>query len=856
MNNFDKILKNDLVNCHYPFFWLYGGETVENVVASVQRAADMGCDGITVEPRGFKDFDKRWWELFDAIVEKCVETGLKIIVLDEDDIGPTGHAFGALLKPENDHLRRKSVYETHVDIIGPRKVDLVVGKPHMWTKTQREDKVIGCFLYKRTDGKNGIDISSAVDLMGNIKDGILSCSVPEGDYRIVYIYAGSRFSEINKDDFVDMCDADSVDFMIKNVYELYEKKYGKYFGSTIIGFFSDEPFLGNAYVYCSTGKGVHEDTQIGHWGITLPINDNIVKRVNDIFGEDCTKYYPSLWYWDEKISPKFRNAYMNVVADLYKECFTQKLGKWCKDRGLLYTGHVLEDNNLHTRMGDGPAHYFRSQQGQTIPGMDIVLHQIMPGFADVNIGGYGAYMYDSEFYHYILGKMSSSAAHTYPEYNKQAMCEVTIGYGFAEGSQLAKWLFDYLLVRGVNFMVPGAIASTFPDIVHAPHFGEKEGREPQAEGFAKILKYSKKVISALDKTNHIQNAAILYHAQAEWMNDTGDYMLMQVPAKILYDAHIDFDILSEDLLPDIKVENGKCKLMETYDVIVVPYAKKLPVELLNQLSALKDKGANIVFVDDLPADCDKNFTAVKQQDLVKYFMDNNYFDITVDNFKLLRHYHAEKDGVHTYMFFNESATDVFDGEICTSNDGNYNVYDLLNDRYYKGNGSKIKIRLEPYESCMVVYEEDRGFADYVNFDALNKQILTPEYTVKNYDFMDMKTLVEERTMKELVSFSSIKPDFSGKITYSAKINLKKADVAFIKIEGVGENAKLYLNGKCCGHAICKPFAFDVSSAVKDGENELFVEVFTTIANSVKDPVSMYVPMSPTGIWGEVSYLYK
>ena len=76
-------------------------------------------------------------------------------------------------------------------------------------------------------------------------------------------------------------------------------------------------------------------------------------------------------------------------------------------------------------------------------------------------------------------------------------------------------------------------------------------------------------------------------------------------------------------------------------------------------------------------------------------------------------------------------------------------------------------------------------------------------------------------MDKLVAFSSINPNFSGKITYSAKINVKKANKAFIKIEGVGENAKLYLNGKCCGHAICKPFAFDVSDAVKEGENELF-----------------------------------
>lgn len=855
MNNIDRILNNDLTKCHYPFFWLYGEETVENVVAAVNRAADMGCDGITVEPRGFQDFEKRWWELFDAIVETCVERNIKIIVLDEDYHGPTGHAFGALLKPENAHLRRKSVYEAHVDVIGPANIDLVVGRTAMWTPTKVQDDLIGCYLYKRTDDKNGIDISGGVDLMPNINKGILSCEIPEGNYRVVYVYAGSKYSEINKDDFIDMCDAESVDLLIKTVYDLYEERYGKYFGSTIIGFFSDEPFLGNAYVYCSTGRGIHEDTRIGRVGQTVPINQNIIDRVKAVYGDDFIKYIPSIWYWDEEISPNFRNVYMNVIADLYSECFTQKLGAWCKDRGLLYTGHVLEDNNLHTRLGDGPAHYFRSQFGQTLAGMDIVLHQIMPGFADVNLGGYGAYLYENEFYHYILGKLASSAAHTYPEYNGKSMCEVTIGYGWAEGSQLAKWLFDYLLVRGTNFFVPGAIASTFVDNIHAPHFGEKDGREPQQEGFAKILDYSKKVVTAFDGTTHICNALLLYNAQAEWMNKD-EYMLMQSPAKRLYDAHIDFDILSEDLLDNIKVVDGKCTLIETYDVIVVPYAKYLPKFLIEKLTSLIDQGADVVFVNAQPENTEKTLTVVDESALAQYCIDKNYVDITVDGFKFLRHYHAEKDGVHTYMFFNEHATNTFDGEICTKQDGDYNVYDFITGKHYHGVGNKIKLRLEPYQSCIVVYEQDRGYLSYVNYDKLSKQVLTPDFKVQAYDYMNMNEISAEQQMTDIIPYSKVNPEFSGKLVYTAKVQLKKTDVAFIKIDGVGENAKLYLNGKFCGHAICKPFAFDVSDAVLEGENDLRIEVYTTIANAVKDPVSMFVPLSPTGIYGEIKYLYK
>jgi hypothetical protein len=72
---------------------------------------------------------------------------------------------------------------------------------------------------------------------------------------------------------------------------------------------------------------------------------------------------------------------------------------------------------------------------------------------------------------------------------------------------------------------------------------------------------------------------------------------------------------------------------------------------------------------------------------------------------------------------------------------------------------------------------------------------------------------------------------------------------------VGENAVLFVNGKNCGHAICKPFAFDITDAVKDGENQINIEVYTTLANSERDPVSMFVPMAPTGISGDIKILF-
>lgn len=863
MNNIDKIINKEYIACHFPFLWLYGGENVEDVVSAVNRAKELGVDGITIEPRDFKGFDSEgcteWFTLLSAIIEKAYELGLKVIIVDEDSKCPTGHAFGAVNKPENAHLKRKSIVESHVDVIGPCEIDLVVGKPKVydgepWEREPVKDEVIGCYLYPRIDKNNGIDTTNSIDLTNNIKDGILSCSIPEGNYRIMYFYAGARFSTMYKDDFIDMLDSESVDLLIHGVYDMYERRYQKYFGNTIIGFFSDEPFIGNGYPYCRTGYGRNQDTRIGHTGITFPYNKNIKERLDGIYGENSLKYFPSLWYWDDEISPEFRKNYMNVISILYKECFSTRVGEWCRKRGLMYIGHVLEDNNLHARIGNGPGHYFRSQQGQSMAGMDIVMHQIMPGFADSNLGGYGADLYNTEFYHYILAKLASSATHTHKEFNGKSMCELTIGYGWAEGTQLAKWLFDFLLVRGTNFFVPGCSVATFPDNIHAPHFGADGGVEPQQQGFKELLEYSRKVATAFDGTEHICNALILYHAQAEWMSD--DYMLMERPAKKLYDNHIDFDILSDDLLDEIIVANTKLQIKETYDCLVVPYAKYLPKDILDKLYDLKVKGADVVFIDGLPQDCDYSFKVVLLENIATYFTESNYIDVKADGFHLLRHYHAIKGGVHIYQFFNESINQKFNGMVYTGKTGNYNVYNFALNKFYSGDGDKVRLSLEPYESCIVVYEDDRGFEPFIDLDALNNLIIDAEYKVRLYDYKDMSKCVKEFSTRELNAISRMDRTFSGKIIYEFDCELSKAKNAYIKFEHCGENAKLTVNDMDCGFAICPPFIFDVSKAIKDGKNKFKIEVFTTLANSIRDHVSMYVPIAPTGISGKIEYKYK
>ena len=69
-----------------------------------------------------------------------------------------------------------------------------------------------------------------------------------------------------------------------------------------------------------------------------------------------------------------------------------------------------------------------------------------------------------------------------------------------------------------------------------------------------LMEYTNKMCHLLSGGRHIATAAILYHAEAEWAG--GNYMFTEVPAKVLYDQQIDFDIVWADiLLSNAKVED-------------------------------------------------------------------------------------------------------------------------------------------------------------------------------------------------------------------------------------------------------------------------------------------------------------
>lgn len=213
------------------------------------------------------------------------------------------------------------------------------------------------------------------------------------------------------EDYINMVDRASVAQLIDAVYEPHFEHLGDEFGKTILGFFSDEPGFANEKG--TTGPDGISDTLIGKATAPLPWSAELERRLRAALGERYLAELPHLWD-REPAGAHVRHVYMDIASTLYKECFCDQLGDWCRARGVQYIGHVIEDKDCHARLGVGAGHYFRAVGGQDMAGVDIVIDQLVPGM-DRGLHSYGRGVWDLEFYNYVLPKLGSSAAHLDPK---------------------------------------------------------------------------------------------------------------------------------------------------------------------------------------------------------------------------------------------------------------------------------------------------------------------------------------------------------------------------------------------------------------------------------------------------------
>jgi hypothetical protein len=843
-----------------PFYWQHGNHR-DKIPEQIARIRASGCRALCVEARPHPDFCREgWWGDMDCIIAECEKRGMKVWILDDKHF-PTGYANGAL-EAKHPELRPWNLVERHVDVMGPAPDNAIFVPP---PQEGDDETLVEAVAYRRAKAPGQKMEGAPVILTDNVRDGTLFWDIPEGCWRVFFLRK-SRRGLIHKN-YIDLINPDSCAVQIEEVYEQHWQHYASHFGKTIAGFFSDEPGFANVLAGQHLEDRGMYDYRIGQEGLALPYNDALRARMSDELGEDAAPFLGELWY-ESPHAHLTRLAYMNALTTLYHDCFSRPVGDWCRAHGVEYIGHIIEDMNAHGRMGYGPGHYFRALEGQDMGGIDIVLHQVMPGFADymhtaIGLGG----AYDPDFFDYVLAKLAASISHQCPHMRGRAMCEVFGAYGWAEGAPFMRWLLDFLLVRGVNHFVPHAFSPEYPDPDCPPHFGA-EGHDPQFDGFIALMGYANKASHLLTGGRHVASAALLYHAEGEWMSTYGKAMLMQEPARALYDAHLDFDIVCADtLLANAHVvppvQNGQAarapssRLVigeENFAALVVPAAEYLPPPLVERIAAFRAKGLPIIFAGGVPNGIDASPTPLDAlADAVRAVGGT---DISFDgDFPLLRAYHIVRDGHDVFMFFNEAFAKRAETTARLPVRGRFARLRLLEDFAAAdvADNGEINLDLLPGQSEILVFGDDADLP----CAAVHAQWreLRPTYTV---EIADSENLSEFRPLcvtDKLFNIGAPEhlPDFAGKARYTFSLEVDNAGSnAAIDLGQVGQTARMWVNGEYAGIRVAAPYRFEIGGLLRKGENTIVVETADTLARKVRDRFSEYLQIPPAGMIGPVT----
>ena len=850
------ILNGREANYLLPFYWQRGDHT-DTIPQEMQMIYDSGCRAVCVESRPHPDFaGEGWWRDMDIILAEAKKRDMQVWLLDDDKF-PTGHATGLLAK-KYPHLRQWNLMETHVDVAGPMKGGSVI-----FAKESPDRVFLGAYAYKRYADKDetceyeGICLNEFVDR----ENGFIDWDVPEGVWRIFCYYKARVGMHPMAGGYIDMINPESVRVLIEAVYEPHYEHYKEYFGNTFVGFFSDEPCFGNQLYKTSKRLGATFQYTVGKDGLALPWNGNVEKIMTEKLGYSPIPYLNLLWYEDDANGDRqseLRYAYMDTITNLYSECFTKQLADWAHEHGVMYIGHIIEDMNC--RLGPGAGHYFRALKWQDMSGMDIVLHQVIPGMSKyTHSASVGFGRCSGDFYHNVLGKLCASLAHLNPDMQGRAMCEVFGAFGYGEDSSFLKFLMDFLLVRGMNHFVPHAFSSRYPDTDCPPHFGVK-GRDPSFEAFTALMKYTNKVSHLLLGATHKANAALLYFMDSDWASRFGNAMLDETVAEKLYDAHIDYDIVPHDILQGASVESGKLHISDEYfDCLIVPYADHIAKVELDTLKSLKEQGLPVYFINEMPENADFVGEVVALDDLVSKMQANGMTDVIVeDGYETLRIYHCVRDGKDIFMFANEDVSKTVDTVVTLPCSGDYARLDILNDKYTSGTviDGKLSLVLAPNQSNIVVFGDKAGFEDEYEID--KTVTVSPKFTLELADNTNMSCFVKIGEYDEFFNVTNAKhyPRFAGKMRYTFDLDVDvTAKRVFIDLGTVGQNATLKVNGTDCGIRITKPYAFEITNAVKDGKNTFEVIVSNTLVRDNPDRFSQFLLLAPSGLLGDITLKY-
>ena len=849
----------------FPFMWMHG-EDEDTIRRYIRAIRESNLAALCVESRPHPDFmGPLWWRDMDIVLDEARKLDMQVWILDDSHF-PTGYAAGAMKDAPDELCRQSLVYQMLACPKSGEWMEVSLSdKAPAFQPTLMEQYAVDWSKARRFDDDRLMGIV-AVKNGGNIQDGLLDLSaaigretlrfqVPEGGWKLCLLYLTRNRGP--QRDYINMMSAASCRKLIDAVYEPHWAHYKKEFGTTIAGFFSDEPEIGNGHLY-EMGKPVWQ-MEDQAW------SDEVAAALKEALGPEWVKHLPLLWQqdFDPSACAKARLAYMDAVTRLVQKNFSEQIGAWCRSHGVRYIGHLIEDNNQHTRTGSSLGHYFRGLAGQDMAGIDDIGGQVLPQGEWNGPFGVRGEPRNGRFYHFVLGRLGASLAAVDPSKRGDCMCEIFGNYGWEEGVRLEKYLADHFLVRGVNHFVPHAFSmKAYPDSDCPPHF-YAHGHNPQFRHFGALMAYMDRVCALLKRGTPRAEVAILYNAESDWM---GRCMPLEDIAEPLARSQIGYDFLPADVFADREryrtdLKHGLTVNGRSYRALILPACDFLPPVVEAALPLLRAQGVRVIDAGAVPPVMLKD--ALSDLGLRDAAVVPANGDI--------RALCVEGEGT-AWLLVNEGRA-PWQGYIDLPDRGPCYLYDAWRDGWLPAeaedwdNGTRVRCALAPLHSAAVIFgARPEGLPRLPEPFEGEERALDDGWTRGLCRAIDYPAFADRAPVSLPDALAQERPAFSGFVRYERTLALARVPArAELTVTDAYEGVELFVNGESLGIQVAPPFAYEIAPRLRAGVNEIAIEVATTLEREnagQPDMMRAYLglgpktPSCPSGISGHVILKYR
>ncbi|MFK0117580.1 glycosylhydrolase-like jelly roll fold domain-containing protein [Streptomyces sp. NPDC090994] len=373
--------------------------------------------------------------------------------------------------------------------------------------------------------------------------------------------------------YADLLDDEPVDLFLDIVPGEYHRRFKRYFGTVVPGFWDDEPFFASAEAHFKR----------------LPWSPTLDRALRDVGVAPGVAYAAA---FDDLGRPgrTARGRYWQAVSNRFAQYF-EKQARWYERRGVALITNPLYDETSPAKRIPTTGDLHKVNQWAHVPGGDIITAEYVAGEQS------------------MLPRNPVSVAHQMGR--ERALMEMFGNIGWQVTPGFVHATVGAQAARGVNLTVLHALWTDEKVVYFPPPFGP---RAPWWWGMKPLAEWIGRVMEAGRGTSAARTALLQPQRAAEQFTGTGrqgevDGAITDA-AYALERAQVDFDLLHEgaltgdpDLLAHARVRGGRLVVGEArYDLVVLPLTPTLDAAGVRALGSFVRAGGTVVAVGTLPAE--------------------------------------------------------------------------------------------------------------------------------------------------------------------------------------------------------------------------------------------------------------